>query len=278
MCMCAEHKDEEAGNVRVYVSVCSRMNCWIRIRHVLPCWWMLGGGVYSLVRARAMQAGRDPRTDEPVYLSYTTQFGPAVQPPAEAEPAPAPAARGKGAAKEPTKRGGAQAAAAAQRGATDGEPAGAAGAGKGAKKRGRGKKAAAEAEGEGAADALGSRERRLLGDIDMDDEFRVRDRGGGAGGDRRMEWAQVGQPALPAGRSTFSRTRPAAANSIHVYDGMEGASWAAYTCRSASCERRASETNVVGTMPQEFPAMGRSCDGSVLAASKSVVAEKLISR
>lgn len=167
-----------------------------------------------------VQGGRDPRTGEPVYIGYSRQFG---EPPAAVDAAVAPA--GSTAAVKPANQ---SAGAAGDANAADGL-----GVAGGGKKRGRPKKAAAASEGAAprkargrAADAedwgpaLGKRERRLLGG-DIDD---FADRGGGGGSGcgsgRRMEWAEVGQRALPAGQSTFARTRPTA---VHAIGGAQGA-------------------------------------------------------
>lgn len=143
-----------------------------------------------------MQSGRDPRTNEPVYVAYDAQFG-------KDAAAAAGSARGrgsKGARKASTER--------AAAGAARGDLA-------------KGFARAAGAGGAGGSSVLGRRAREDSEDVvEIDTDEAGGGRGGcGAHGDRRLEWDQVGQKALPAGGSTFSRGRPA---SVHALGGDDG--------------------------------------------------------
>eukprot|EP00892_Ulva_mutabilis_P009168 jgi/Ulvmu1/6623/UM003_0261.1 len=161
-------------------------------------WWT---ALRDFVPLSELEDGRDPRTREPVYVHYSKQFE---------EAAGDGAGRGRKAGRKRGSRAAADdgyTAAAAAGGSKRGDKAWAPAA-----KRGGVQDSAQGAPGDG----LGPHERRMLGDMDVD---RTRNNvGGGDGGGRRREWDQVGQPALPAGRSTFTRKRPTAVHASGTVD------------------------------------------------------------
>lgn len=191
---------------------------------VLPVRVVVGASVSASVHTHAlcevcstcdcgsMQGGRDPRTNEPVYVDYLKQFG---EPPA-GRGGDSGAVKGARHAGAPAVAdGGAVAAAADERGSRKrGRDAGTAA---GAVLRPGAESRAAGPLAGGKRSALGARERRLLGDVGGQERASMT--AGGSGG-RRIDWAGVGRPPLPAGRSTFTRAN---STSIHARGDDEGA-------------------------------------------------------